>query len=220
MQIQNSKPDGDIVIMGATQEARPTGDGTNWKVGVSAAGMFLLHLFPLDSLEWRAAEYEIDPDDRETLLDVVLAEPWFSDGIDLLEHPSGLYNAPTIDEARNFHLGRVTVVKSDHGLYSAPRKDRVLLRDTATDPREYIKSASHIDHRVVGAKREIVGIERDKVRTRREKQAEMRRVEKSAGMRLLSVPQEIVTPDTNADLRLARLGQTLKGMRSYGNRNN
>lgn len=62
------------------------------------------HVFPDDTLEWRAAEYGIDPADTETLLDMVLWEPHLPepDRSELL-----LNDAPDIDSAREYHLKRV-----------------------------------------------------------------------------------------------------------------
>ncbi len=218
--IQRTKPNGDIIIRGAAQDPHPAApSGVVWKVSVLVEESVFLHCFPLDTMEWRSAEYAIDPNDRDTLLDLVLAEPWMIDGIDPQEHPSGLFNAETIDEARDFQLGRVTMVKDDHGLYSAPEKDRVLLRNQSNDPRHYIRDASHIDHRLVVAKREIVGIERDRVRSKREKKLEAARVAESVGLNLGN-SSEPMMPDGNADKRLEHLNKTLQGMRSYGNRDN
>jgi hypothetical protein len=42
-------------------------------------GQAHLHVLPVDTLAWRAAEYGIDPADLDTLLDVVLHEPHMPD---------------------------------------------------------------------------------------------------------------------------------------------
>lgn len=62
------------------------------------------HVFPDDALEWRAAEYDIDPADTDTLLDMVLWEPHLPepDQPELL-----LHDAPDIASAREYHLKRV-----------------------------------------------------------------------------------------------------------------
>lgn len=61
------------------------------------------HGFPVETLSWRAAEYGIDPSDADTLLGVVLHEPYVG-----LKHtdPTFVYN---VDEqtARAAHLDRV-----------------------------------------------------------------------------------------------------------------
>ena len=62
------------------------------------------HCFPKDIFEWRAAEYGIDPTDMDTLIDIVLSEPFLGDS-DYLPGET-LYDAPDIDTARNAHKSR------------------------------------------------------------------------------------------------------------------
>lgn len=63
--------------------------------------------FPEDILEWRAAEYGIDPEDKETLLDIVLYEPLLPDD----DQPElSLHQAPSIEAARTRHLERIQAV--------------------------------------------------------------------------------------------------------------
>ena len=62
------------------------------------------HCFPKDVFEWRAAEYDIDPADMDTLLDVVLSEPFIDPGD--VKPGERLHDAPTIEEARRAHLAR------------------------------------------------------------------------------------------------------------------
>ena len=67
---------------------------------------------PLDTLEWRAAEYEIDPDDRDTLWDVVLAEIYMlpSD----MEGEPQLHTHPDLGLVRKAHIARAARVKLRH----------------------------------------------------------------------------------------------------------
>lgn len=116
------------------------------------------HVFPLDTLEWRIAEYGLDPADLDTVLDMVLAEPWLNDGVDQT-HPQSLFNANTIGEARTFHLSRVQAWKAQHG---DPAKGTA--KDKHDQGRKDIKNAIVVDLDVVGMKREMVGIARDKKR--------------------------------------------------------
>lgn len=62
------------------------------------------HCFPKDIFEWRAAEYDIDPADMDTLVDIVLAEP-FLDSSDYA-NGEGLHDAPDIASARTAHKAR------------------------------------------------------------------------------------------------------------------
>lgn len=68
------------------------------------------HTFPEDTMEWRAAEYGIDPADLDTLLDIVLHEPHLPDD----DQPElSLHNAPTIDAARDRHLARIKEISGE-----------------------------------------------------------------------------------------------------------
>lgn len=72
-----------------------------------------LHLMPGATLEWRAAEYGVDPKDVDTLLEIVLHEPHMQT-VDNPQHgpryaDSGpdLWTADSTDAARTAHLARV-----------------------------------------------------------------------------------------------------------------
>ncbi|QFY09652.1 hypothetical protein GBF35_26020 [Nonomuraea phyllanthi] len=57
--------------------ANPLGAEPLWGVAVvKTDGSRFLKTFPHSTLEWRAAEYGIDPDDKDTLLDVILHESY------------------------------------------------------------------------------------------------------------------------------------------------
>ena len=62
------------------------------------------HCFPKDIFEWRAAEYDIDPSDMDTLIDIVLAEPFLEDGD--FTAGEGLFDAPDLETAREAHKAR------------------------------------------------------------------------------------------------------------------
>lgn len=61
--------------------------------------------FPVDTMEWRAAEYGIDPADTATLLDIVMVEPLMSEE----DYQDGvkLHDTDDIAQARADHLARV-----------------------------------------------------------------------------------------------------------------
>lgn len=61
-------------------------------------------VFPKDTLEWRAAEYQIDPRETDLLMDIVLYESIMPQ--DPLE-VSILFTAETVDEARDIYVQRV-----------------------------------------------------------------------------------------------------------------
>lgn len=57
--------------------ANPMGAEPLWGVAVvKEDGSRFLKTFPHSTLEWRSAEYGIDPDDKDTLLDVILHESY------------------------------------------------------------------------------------------------------------------------------------------------
>lgn len=68
-----------------------------------------MHVLPVDALEWRAAEYGIDPTDLDTLVDIVLAEPFLNQR----DFPSGeaLWDAPTVEDAKTAHVARCARAK-------------------------------------------------------------------------------------------------------------
>ena len=96
--------------------------------------------FPKATLEYRAGEYGIDPEDTETLLDIVLHEPFLPDLSDPASHatdpawqlgvkgrapyslgriragdtvPADLWTAASINDARTAHLTRIDHVKTN-----------------------------------------------------------------------------------------------------------
>lgn len=68
-----------------------------------------VYVMPLDTLEWRAAEYGIDPSDVDTLMDVVLAEHHLTP--EEHGHVPVLFTADTVDEARRAHLAACAAAK-------------------------------------------------------------------------------------------------------------
>lgn len=67
------------------------------------------HTFPTDTMEWRAAEYGLDPSDVDTLLEIVLAEPHLDPDPD--DATRSLFAAATIEEARDHHLKKIRKIK-------------------------------------------------------------------------------------------------------------
>jgi hypothetical protein len=112
-----------------------------------------IHVFPHDALEWRAAEYGIDPSDVDTLMDIVLAEPYITS--EDYEPGTTLYDAPSIQDAREAHLSRCAKVKLVHRMSTRGKnqphvqrvKDNALMhpeaveikRDLVTQGREMIR---------------------------------------------------------------------------------
>ncbi|PRX66095.1 hypothetical protein B0I32_106231 [Nonomuraea fuscirosea] len=105
----------------------PMGAEPLWGVAVvKENGSRFLKTFPHSTLEWRAAEYGIDPDDKDTLLDVILHESYIpreDDPLALMDPTSARVIAVTqgmptcwtpgvSDETRlEAHLTRIAAVK-------------------------------------------------------------------------------------------------------------
>lgn len=90
-------------------------DGTPcWQVRMLRAdGRTIAHLMPQQTLEWRAAEYGIDPEDVDTLLEIVLHEPHMALTDEAEDEPAryatgpALWEADSTTTARVAHLRRV-----------------------------------------------------------------------------------------------------------------
>lgn len=67
-----------------------------------------LLVMPEDTMEWRAAEYQIEPSETDLLMDIVLYEMFIPRGEDPLPL---LLTAPTIKDARLQHIDLVMQVK-------------------------------------------------------------------------------------------------------------
>jgi hypothetical protein len=98
-------------------------------------GTYHDYIFPQSTLEWRAAEYDIDPEDTEALLDIVLHEPFkapinkddpalaagyvspavlASKGTRIGDlEATTLFNAETVQDAREAHLLRIQHAKQN-----------------------------------------------------------------------------------------------------------
>lgn len=84
------------------------------------------YIFPTDTLEWRAAEYGLDPLDLDTLLEIVLAEPYLDPDP---EDPNlALFDAESVGEARDHHLKKVrkVVVDKDADAWERAKKGAVM----------------------------------------------------------------------------------------------
>lgn len=129
------------------------------------------HVFPADTLEWRAAEYGIDPADRATLLEMVLYEPHLPVA-DPVAHP--LFAAATVAAARNEHLADIAALKGGgqaRGLTGRSQQRAVdvtqhpvLLESGVEDPLAVIRRESPIDPEFIAVKARHVSRQRDAYR--------------------------------------------------------
>jgi hypothetical protein len=117
-------------------------------IDVGEAGVKpVLHIFPLDALEWRAAEYDIPHTEVDLLLDFVLHEPYLTD-------EPVVHTAASPAAARVVHRERIAAAKAaGHGLRPetvAGRKEDALqpIRDAYAafvDPVEVTAKAQHVE---------------------------------------------------------------------------
>jgi hypothetical protein len=162
-----------------------SGSGTEcWMVGYRRPdGALHSHVFPKFTLAQRVAEYDLDPADVDTILDIVLHEPFIPDPI--ANHandpaakkgmtttakraegrvkegdqvPTWLFNADTLDDARQAHLERVRHCKANT-IRIAPAATTPGAR-AAGDPLDVIRAAYQHDEHDVRQRRELVETER------------------------------------------------------------
>lgn len=132
------------------------GEADCWSVNLERAdGAQITHVFPADTLAWRAAEYDIDIEDTATLLDIVLHEPYITDpeafdppaaaALHPKDRPTTLANAATRADARTAHLARIAHTK-DSVVHVGPRPG-----GRTADPLDAIRTSppDHARHREI-----------------------------------------------------------------------
>jgi hypothetical protein len=128
-----------------------------------------IHAFPLDAMEWRAAEYDIDPADTQTLLDIILMEPYLldsdMDGAQLYDGVSSL------DKVREDHLARCARVKLRH---------RVSTRGSANNALKIVRENSDMDLEAIKIKSEMVGNRRKRATERTQPENRIAELKKAA----------------------------------------
>jgi hypothetical protein len=176
----------------AVEEQFSRGGGTElWKVRFARPdGTFREHFFPKMTLDARAAEYGIDPDDVDTLLDIVLAEPFIPDPTKPANYaadvaardgltvaavrgrdeaktgqavPVWLFNAESTAQAREAHLARVAEVRRSRVKVVTGKAAGKGLR-AAADPLDKIRTAHRPDHALIAEIKQAVRAERQRLR--------------------------------------------------------
>lgn len=115
------------------------------------------HSIPKETLEWRAAEYDLNPADQmETLLDIVLAEPYIDES-EQVGTVTGeeLIDAPDIATARTRHVTRCAKAKLKHRI-STRKKNQAGETSSAAasgNPLDVIRTGAVIDPIVVEVKK-------------------------------------------------------------------
>jgi hypothetical protein len=159
-----------------------TDDGAEPMWGISRVrpdGVPHMHIIPHSTWEWRCAEYGIDPDDMDTLLDIVLHEPWIPDPDDalsmlqpgaaaVLKETRGLPTCWTsgVPDADRLaaHLARIESVKTNRVVMVAETQEMRqgvvdfvgLAMTVPEDPLEPVKTLTRLDPARVAARRKSV----------------------------------------------------------------
>lgn len=120
--------------------------------------------FPVDTLEWRAAEYDIDPADTDTLLDMVLSEPFLDPDPD--DPALSLFDAPDIEQARAHHLKKVAKVQVDKDPKAwEDVKGHCVMHPEALDlKREHVRRVREVSKKVKAAEKTATRDTRDTAR--------------------------------------------------------
>ncbi|MEV6014746.1 hypothetical protein [Streptomyces sp. NPDC051997] len=134
-------------VIASSIETTPRGPVVTVIIDVGEKGIApVRHIFPLDILEWRAAEYDIDHTAVDELLDIVLHEPYLTDD-------APVYTAASAAEARAVHRERIAAVKAAGrgvGVGAAGQRSDPLqpIKDVYArfaDAAEVEAKASHVD---------------------------------------------------------------------------
>jgi hypothetical protein len=146
----------------------------------------MAHYMPRDAAEWRVAEYGLDPDDHDTLIDVLLFEQHAHANGDIAEEDQ-LHLAPTVEHAREALLGAVRARKA------TSEAKRTAARGRKADPepavRLRVKDMFDIHPEAVEAKREYVGMARERMQAERAARPSLAGAERAANIRnLMATP--------------------------------
>lgn len=139
--------------------------GSRWLVHrVDQDGAGAGHVFPQETVDWRAAEYGLT--DIDEILDVILHEPWLDEtpgrddaalraGLVTSRRPDAqpitLFNAASTSDAHAAHRLRIDDVKQTRALVVAPAK--------GLNPLDVIRRQG-VDKASVRAKQELVDLHR------------------------------------------------------------
>lgn len=142
------------------------------------------HCFPKDIFEWRAAEYGIDPTDMDTLIDIVLSEPFLDDND--YAPGEGLHDAPDIALAREAHKSRCAKGKLRGRITT---RGKIAMKDGILHK---LRTESFMDPEVIQVKREHVRRQRQGVTNT--KMLAMRKVtgqQRALELRKVLFPREV-----------------------------
>lgn len=122
------------------------------------------YVIPKEAMEWRIAEYDLDPEDTDTLLDFFLFEPHVE-----VPQAEQLYETDTKDQAREAILSRIKAKRQESDAEKV--KSRGAARTAGVDPevtaRGQMLGLFHRDSEVIAVKRQIIGHQLEKAQASR-----------------------------------------------------
>lgn len=169
----------DIEVNDAMLTEHTTGVGI-WQITYTIDGHTHSHVFPHSTFHWRVAEYGLDPNNVDGLLEAILYEPHTDYNPN---DPQSLGNAATITDAKTAYLNRIAQTKGAGRVRERKRKKTdprmidpsktrgKIIADNDTDtatPLAMIKRYVQIDPTIVTAMRDTVTAARDKYRATRD----------------------------------------------------
>lgn len=125
----------------------------------------LTYMFQHDMFETIVAEYEVDPQDWDTLFTIHFYRPELTHETE--DETLTIYNAPTIRHAREHHLERIHEVRAGGAVIGVPGEPQFPVRAAAlnavpllatagsADPLDTLRDESVISHPHIQAKREF-----------------------------------------------------------------
>jgi hypothetical protein len=155
------------------------------------------YVFPKDTMEWRVAEYGIDPKDTETLLDILLFEPHLQ-----IPPEKHLYAVQDVQEAREHLLGMVAERKALSERQGPPQGLRRAV--SAKDVRGKLVGMCDMDPEVISVKSEMVQKHRSRILKGQEAQARKATPDRKAKFeKLLEEMNRATDPDLAPPARKA-----------------
>lgn len=130
------------------------GDMNCWRVRMLRAdGKPHMHTEPKQSLDWRAAEYGIDPADTDTLLEIILHEPFMAMTEETDTQASRYADGPTLWEAESTDAAR-------EALFTRVKNCPVRIDIRGVAALDVIRSSHQPDPERLRAMRELVDTNR------------------------------------------------------------
>lgn len=170
----------DVTIYNADLIQSPS--GAQWVLSMEVEGVDGIsgHIIPVEAFENTAAEYGLDPSNFDQLLEIIVYRAYIPGDLLGPRNPKWLFNAESIDEARENLLEMVADTKGTGTLTSvsgqSPQQalqEQVprLNRSAKADPIAFMKKHTPIDQSVMEVRRQVTQRHRDKIRSDRKRRS-------------------------------------------------